>query len=170
MQLLFALLLSAQLLSPQLLSAELLSAELLPALSEPKKCPVPGYEKFLLKHTYDKRTEVDCTDFMKDLLPKINQKQCKPCNTIITGNRKNRKTNIRAVLDVCKGKGFKAPVNCTSSTKFHVVKCVAKNPDAPLPCDYSEKPITGYITITCENGCPVHFVSTERHAKPNQIY
>ncbi|ROI38978.1 Ribonuclease-like 3 [Anabarilius grahami] len=118
------------------------------------------YEAFKNKHvTQDKMTGKDCTAVIENR--RINEnRECKPINTFIMATE----DEIKAV---CKdGKPQEDGKTFISNTEFDVIDCTFDIKEGDT-CKYKDdveqqkKP----ITLTCENGLPVHYGASNKAPK-----
>ncbi|ROI38977.1 Ribonuclease-like 3 [Anabarilius grahami] len=115
------------------------------------------YEAFKNKHVGpDKMTGKDCTAVIENRRINENRK-CKPFNTFIMATE----DEIKAV---CKtGKKQEDGKTFISNTEFDVIGCTfdIKEDDT---CKYKDdvEPKKIQITLTCENGLPVHYGKSKK--------
>ncbi|XP_055016061.1 ribonuclease-like 3 [Boleophthalmus pectinirostris] len=113
---------------------------------------------FKRQHTYGTLFP-NCDDFMNSALKDLNM-GCKQCNTIILGDDAYS-SDLNDVTNICTTGGTNVGKDLYQShKKFRVIYCNLLSGDKPPDCKYRkvsprniiEKP----ITVTCENGLPVH--------------
>ncbi|ROI38982.1 Ribonuclease-like 3 [Anabarilius grahami] len=115
-----------------------------------------NYEAFKNNHvTQDKMTGRDCTAVIENR--HINKDgDCKQINTFILATEQQ-------IKDVCKtGKKQADGKTFISNTEFDVIDCTYEKKENN-GCKYKDvKPRKTTITLTCENGLPVHYGKANR--------